>query len=94
MAAMSPVIPIIASAALTDAAAVVLICIVARPKIWVRLSNAENDFWVRRGVPSKLIDQFRNFEQGRGMKALAGAVIFIGILSTATMLIAVFMPPT
>jgi len=42
----------------------------ARPNQWARFTEKDHDFWVRRGLPVKWTGAAKEFEQGRGLKAL------------------------
>ncbi len=42
----------------------------ARPEERARLTEKDHDFWVCRGLPIKWTGAAKEFEQGRGLKAL------------------------
>jgi hypothetical protein len=48
----------------------------AKPKPWARFTEAENAFWVRRGLPVRWAGACKEFEQGRGLKLLVAFCIF------------------
>jgi hypothetical protein len=65
-----------------------LICwfwfILAKPNLWSRLVDKENDFWVKRGIISaSFSDKFRRFEKGLGLKILIAAGALLGIAGLA-----------
>jgi len=41
-----------------------------RPKQWEEFTDEDHDFWVRWGLPIKWTGAAKDFEQGRGIKAL------------------------
>jgi uncharacterized membrane protein YvlD (DUF360 family) len=56
--------------------------ITARPKPWEKFTEAENAFWVRRGLPVKWADACKEFECGRGLKILVAACVIGAVALT------------
>ena len=52
----------------------------ARPIQWVKFTEMDHDFWVRRGVPIKWAGACKKFEQGRGLKVLVAVCIFFSLI--------------
>jgi hypothetical protein len=54
----------------------------ARPKPWARFTEAENNFWIRRGLPVTWAGACKKAEQGPVMKiAVLGLIISAGLLA-------------
>ena len=65
----------------------------ARPKQWARFTEKDHDFWIRRGLPVKLVGACKEFEQGRGLKLLVAFCIFAALVLTITPFILPFIFP-
>jgi len=63
----------------------------ARPKEWERLNNAENSFWIRRGLPVKWVGACRQFEQGWGLKVLVAFSVIVAAVLTVTPFVLLFL---
>ena len=55
-----------------------------RPAQWARFTEKDHDFWVKRGLPVKLVGTCKDFEQGRGLKMLVAFCIFAAAILTVT----------
>jgi hypothetical protein len=60
--------------------------VISRPRAWVRFTDAENEFWVRRGFPVRWAGSCKKFEQGGGMKLL---VVLCLVLAAVAILLPV-----
>jgi hypothetical protein len=54
----------------------------ARPNQWARFTEAENAFWVKRGLPIKWAAACKQFEQGRGLKVLVAFCVLVAVILT------------
>ncbi len=52
---------------------------IARPKLWARLVDKENDFWVNKGIISATFsERCRSLEKGLCLKILIGSGAVLG----------------
>jgi hypothetical protein len=62
--------------------------LLTRPKQWADFNEKENTFWLRYGLPVNWVRACKEFEQGRGLKALiAFCIIMAGVLTVAAFII-------
>ncbi len=65
--------------------------VTSRPKPWARFTEAENAFWVKRGLPVQWAGACKRFEQGLGLRilvatgAIGGAILFVSALTLLLM---------
>lgn len=73
---MLPLISVIVATVILVGNTVWLWYMTSHPRSWARFTEAENNFWVRRGLPVQWAGACKKFERGIGLKVLvaAGAV--------------------
>ena len=59
-----------------------LIC--TRPRPWARFTEAENAFWIRRGLPVEWAGACKRAEQGVSMKLVVAILILFSLLLLIT----------
>jgi hypothetical protein len=62
-----------------------------RPNQWAQFTAKDHDFWVKRGLPVKLVGTCKEFEQGRGLKVLVAFCILAAAILTFTPFILTFI---
>ncbi len=65
---------------MTVGGALWLLFMIARPRSWARINDAENSFWIRRGLPIKWVGACKNYEQGNGFKVLIAFSVIVGLI--------------
>jgi len=65
----------------------------ARPTQWARFIERDTEFWIRRGLPVKLMGNCKEFEQGRGLKVLVAFCIVMAVVLTITPFILPYIFP-
>jgi len=55
-----------------------------KPRQWASFSEQDHDFWVRRGLPVKLVGRCKEFEQGRGLKVLVALTVIVACVLIAS----------